>query len=732
MLKPSTALGAMFIACIAPGWSAAQAPAQPAPQQSGQLEEIVVTAQKRSENLQNVPLTVTAFNADALARANVVNAQDLTAVAPGLIVDAGTGVIRPFLRGIGNPSINVGNESSVAFYVDGVYYGRLPISFFEFNNIARVEVLAGPQGTLFGRNASGGLVQIVTREPTQKDTLHAEVGYGNFQTTKATLYAAGGITDNLAADISLLYKNQGQGWGRDITTNLDQWFEDVKAARGKLVFTPGDATKLILAAGYLWSRNDLGLPLSQFEGTTVGSSPGFPPVVYNKLPNFYDTRENDQGYTKDEGYDASIQLEHEFSFMSFKSLTAYQHARGAQLFDADFTPDPYFLANLNYLTKQTTQEFQFASPQNSPVTWIFGLFYMNQLAAYDPTQFTEAIAGPPGFALDLFGQQRIRSYAAYTQGTAQIFDATNFTAGVRYTYDKIGASGHNDLQMPGGVTIPNLPPGYLSNDVLFQKVTYKAALDHHFSDEMMGYLSYSRGFKDGTYVLLPFDPQAINPEVVDSYELGTKTEWFDRRIRVNASVFYNRIKDPQVFETRESFIVYANAGAAESKGVEVSTEARLTDYLTSRLGVTYLHATYTDFPNSPCTTPNPVTGGNNPYTTCNADGHYLSHSPPVTVNLGLDYMVPTAAGNLDAALTYYFNDGYYFDPDQGVKQKAFSLLNAQVGWTLPDGHWHFTAWAKNLTDTKYYSFEGEQGSNGGNYAAPAAPRTYGMTVGLDF
>lgn len=171
------------------------------------LEEIVVTAQRHEQNLQDVPMSVTAFNAAQLSKMSVTNATDLSKLDTSLYVAAGTGVVVSFIRGIGNPINNVGNESSIAYYVDGVYYARLPLAFFEFNNVERIEVLSGPQGTLFGRNASAGLVQIISRDPSFEPVLHAEVGYGNYDTIKSQVYAASGFGEKVAGDIAILYSD---------------------------------------------------------------------------------------------------------------------------------------------------------------------------------------------------------------------------------------------------------------------------------------------------------------------------------------------------------------------------------------------------------------------------------------------------------------------------------------------------------------------------------------------
>ena len=228
---------------------------------SGGLEEIVVTAQRRGENLQRVPIAVSAVSANSLASAGITNAADLGRVVPTLSVFTTTGAVQPFLRGVGTPSSLQGYESSVAIYLDDTYIPRVPPSLLELSSIERVEVLKGPQGTLFGRNASGGLLHIVTRDPSPDPVLQASVGYGSFQTFRATLYASTSVTPNLSIDVAGLINDQAQGWGRNVTTNGEWGKDHTRAIRSKLKWTPFNA------AGFYYQLKDA--QFQQFNGPTV-------------------------------------------------------------------------------------------------------------------------------------------------------------------------------------------------------------------------------------------------------------------------------------------------------------------------------------------------------------------------------------------------------------------------------------------------------------------------------
>ena len=227
--------------------------------QSSVLEEIVVTAQKRAESLQEVPIAVSAFTSEVLEQSGVTSTMDLTMVTPGLQVIRALGSPQFSLRGISAATVAAGNENSIATYVDGVYMPSMAGNNFAFNNLERVEVLKGPQGTLFGRNATGGLINVVTKTPSQESTGNVEVSYGNYETTGVNAYFSGGLTDTIAADLAVLYSDQNDRFGTNINTGNDRGFSKTQAIRSKVVFDASDATTVTFALGYSEYDTDMGL-----------------------------------------------------------------------------------------------------------------------------------------------------------------------------------------------------------------------------------------------------------------------------------------------------------------------------------------------------------------------------------------------------------------------------------------------------------------------------------------
>ncbi len=696
------------------------------------LTDIVVTAQRREQRLQDVPVSVVALSSAALARANITVATDLPKLAPSLVINQASGVVLPFLRGIGNPTTVVGNESSVAVYVDGIYLSRLAPAYLEFSDVERIEVLSGPQGTLFGRNASAGLINIITREPSNTPELTADVGYANYDTRTARLYATGPITDNLAASVSGVFANQRNGWGKNVTTGQDfGGLDNHKAVRGKLKFTPSERTTIVVSGEYLNGTTDVGIPGNGFPGTTLGSKLIVPVQPLSPV-GFYDTRDTFNGYTHDEAYGFSGRIQQKFDEFIITSLTNYSHANGFTKFDTDFQAANFQQAILNYRTHQFSQELQVSSRPRSPISWIVGAYYLNSLAGYDPTTLSGlqfGVYGPGANSLNIVSQQVIHSYAAYAQATFPIVEHTNLTIGARYTYDQLYANGRQDVLLGAGGSLPVAP--YATSKATFQKPTWKASLDHHFNEAIMVYGSYSRGFKDGTYNLLSAITTPVNPEVLDTFELGAKTEFFDRRLRVNLALFLNKLKDPQVQVFENNLASVENACCATSKGFEFQVEGQLSERLTLRATGTLLDAYYTGFKNAPFTSTNPNPPyGNFPYSQFDATGRDLPRAPNTAITGGASYWIPMGSGKTSFDVNYAYNGGYYFSVIQQVHQGAYGLLDARVKFATRSDRWSVALWGKNITDERYSIYAPEQGGYTGVPNAVGAPRTYGITLGI--
>ena len=747
---------ASLIAVLSYAQAYAQTSAPPAPashqaSRSGHIEEIVVTAQKRSQKLQRVPIAVAAFSAKDIAQSGITNATSLGHYVAALtIAEGGGGTVLPFLRGVGNPDSINGNESSVAVYLDDVYVSRLDPSYLELSDISRVEVLKGPQGTLFGRNASAGVINIITKEPDTTFHADASVTYANYDKSTEKLYVTGPIAPGIAANLSILNGWQGEGWGRNLTNHQPIGYVDPLLIRSKWVFHLSSSTTLRLEGDYNQSYTDIGGYVNNVPGTTSGSpvylsQPPFSqtPVQYKNAAGFYDSVSAGSFDAHKRNFGLTARLDQDVGFGQLSSITGYRQNAEDFYTDGEYAPQPSLEYQLSSHTRTFTQELQLASKAGSPFDWIAGLFYLNEFASYEPTQVTgpalavDTFGGafgttlPPESNFNIFAHERTKDYAAYTQVTVHLPFATNLTGGFRYTVDDIGGGGYETADFPGVFT--GTFPGALSSAVEFRKPTFKIGLDHRFAEDILAYASFSRGFKSGTYNLLPFSAPATLPEVLDSYELGLKTTLLEHRLQLNGAFFYYDYTDPQVQEVVNHLIFLANAKAASVTGVEAEGQYVVTPDLTAHFGAEYLEAHYTDFPNAPFYTPNPNPPFGTLVTSGDAAGNQLPYAPKFAFRAGINYDFDSDIGNFNFNSNYAFSGSFRFTPDNILRQKAYGLLDASLTYMLPNNdRWSLRAWGRNITGVKYSLGQQENAGNEGYVYAPAAPAEYGGTLEYKF
>lgn len=717
-------------------------------QDDTQLQDIVVTAQRREQNLQDTPVAVSAFSADTLKATGVTNLQDLSQVAPSLQVSSTAGVYLPFLRGIGNNNGSLGNESSVATYIDDVYYTRLATAYAALGSIDRVEVLNGPQGTLFGRNSSGGAIQMFTRDPGREPALDATVGYGNYDTISGQFYASVPLGDTLAWNVSVSGSDQRDGWGRSLADGRDTNLGWLVTARSKLLWEPTSGTKVKLVGFYAKSRSDIG-SVQDFYAGTYGATPGGGVLtsLKNDKGTFYDTRLDHRPDSSEEGYGASLRIDQDIGFADIVSISAFRNSRGVYRTDLDYSSAPFYNADLGDRDDQITQEFQLKSKPTSKVSWILGAYYLHWKAGYNPAVgygdlFNLFVA--PGTKLTFFSDQTVNSYSGFAQVTAPIGGQTNLTVGARYTEDRLKGYGEQNYIIPGLGTISAAAPGVpnpFTDKTNTGAFTYRVALDHHFSEAIMAYASVSRGYKAGAYNTLPLETQAAAPEKVQAYEVGLKTEFLDRRVRLNGAVFWSEIGNPQVLTTINSGTVSAvsltNAQKARIRGGEVSLEAVAARGLTLRGAATYLDATYTQFNNAPI-----FSGGLTPGSIItgpvlgNGSGNRMANVPKLRFEVGANYALDADMGKWVGDVGAAYTGSYPWTADNNLWAKSVTVVNASIRFTPASADWlSFSLWGKNLGNERYYLIGQESAGpagTGGYAAAPAPPRTYGGTVSMKF
>lgn len=740
---------AALLGASSPAWSQsppAASESQPAAPQSEYatnegrgLADIIVTAQRRGQNLQDVPISVTAFRGETLATRGVAKALDLQQVDSSLQISAQASVVTPFLRGIGNPSAVAGNEASVPIYIDDVYYSRLTTAYLALANIDRVEVLKGPQGTLFGRNATGGLIQIFTRDPDQEAVVDAMVGYGNYQTYSGKLYASTPLGPDVAFGISAVGSNQVDGWGRNIFNGEPTYRNKFYNLRSKLVAQISDNTKIRISGYYVYQKTGQAIVNVVYDGYTRGLPPTFS-TPFVPPSGFYDLNTNTETFARDRSYGGSIKIDQKLGFADATSITSYRKGTGLYRSEGDHTEANFLRYDIYLRDRQITQEFQLKSKAGSDINWILGAFYLNSLQGYRPTILSgDAVTGPASAptglsSANLYSLQTTNSYSTFGQATFPVIDEkSNITLGLRYTKDRIKGEGRQTVSFVNGTEFPT-QPDYLQR-ANFHKLTYKVTIDHKFDSNLLTYITFSRGYKSGAFNTLPLDGPPTNPETVNSYEIGAKVTLFDRRLRANVAIFQNDIGDPQVQLVRlvngVGVIAYANAGKAQTKGVDFDATALLAKGLTLDVAGQYLNAKFIDFQgapfNYPVSTPpygitaTPVSG--------DASGNRMPQTPKYKLNIGLTYNVQANFGNVILSGNMAYRSSFKWDPDNILTEKALTLFNSSVTFSPKfNEQLSFRLWGNNLTNKRYYVAEIPQNGPVGYDAAVAEPRTYGIEV----
>jgi iron complex outermembrane recepter protein len=707
-----TSLRAIAIACVAaasPQLALAQstdAQSSANEQSSGGLEEIVVTAQKRAERAQDVPISITAITGDSVTRQGIRSADELTSAVPSLNWQKSYNGA-PFIRGVGKPIVTAGNESSVGIFVDGVLQVSPLMTNFALNNVERVEVLKGPQGTLFGRNSNGGVINITTPDPSHTPQLEASVGYANYETVEGKFYATTGLSDTLAINVTGAYYDQSKGWGRNVTTGDDAYTEKSHDIRAKLLWTPTDRTKVTLTGEYHYmkSQSNAYSPMPGTFGFDGSTSAGF----YNLTSDFPTSVRTRVGA-------GSLSVRHDLDWAELVSISAYTRVRTFWPYDSDGTPTANLQGPIWETANGFTQEFQLVSPSSGNFKWVAGLYYMYFDAAFKPISLVGAELG--GITLDIFGDTKANSFAGFGEATWTFLPDTNLIVGGRMTFDKRSVSGHVDVNgAPGAVT---------SQSKSFSQPTWRVTLNHKFDRDFMVYGTVSTGYNSGQFNTGNAAAPAVQPEKLTAFEAGFKAQLFDRRFQLNASAFHYSYRDLQVTIIENAVTVQTNAARAKIDGFELESTIVPVPGLYLNASLAYTDARFSDYSNAQFYVP--LVGGGYTTTVGDATGNQLASAPKWTIAAGARYDLETGSGTFTPAVNYTRRGSYFWDSQNIVREPAQNQLTASLTYTSPDDHWSVRFWGKNLLDDKVRAWTIQRVELFGS--TPAAPRTYGLTLGV--
>ncbi len=688
-------------------------------QQNSELPEVMVSAERRSADNQSVPLSVSTVSEEELRSLSLRGSADIAYAVPGLQFDQQGMGATPFIRGVGAMSGAIGNEAPVSMYVDGVYYSTANSAVFNgLDGIRQVEVLKGPQGTLFGRNATGGVIQVMTRDPDSDPSLELRAEYGSDQTARGALYATGGISETVIASLALQGSDQRDGWGRNPSNGTPTFRQRETGARGKLVWNTDTDTKLLFAASTLHKRGEIGIGYHLVPGSLgVDGTTGY--------SGFYNSSgdPNDRAWYRHSVASASV--EHDFSALKVVSISSWQQMDAFFLLDQDATPVDIVQAPISHYGRTLTQEVQFLSNRDSALSWIAGLYYLNDVSAYVPLGLEGAVAGPYS-STEIHSRQRSQSQAIFGQATAQLTAATRLTLGGRYTRDERHIRGETLGLLDGSVT--TLASARQNAD--WKRPTWRVALARDMTSDLMAYVSWDRGFKSGIYNLLTYASAPVDPEILDAYQVGIKSTWLGGRLRLNTAAFHYRYQNIQVEIVDTGATITFNAAAARIRGLDVDLEFKPFRSLLLRGAVALMHGRYTDFRNAPFTEAlrdgkGALTGGN-AIVSGDATGYRTVRSPSRVANVSGRYLVPAGTGTAALSIGYYYNSGFAWDPDNRLRQQAYGIFNVGAEWSSPDGSIAVRATGSNLNQAKVCIYA--TATSLGDLCSPRGPRALSFDV----
>jgi iron complex outermembrane receptor protein len=721
-------------------WAQATSPAAaPAPEQVAQaaqqgqraatsLEEIVVTAQRREQNLQDTPIAVTAFSGDALAVKGTVRLEQLQASVPGMTLNTGVNnksTLTVVLRGLGEGGGGFASaESPVGFYVDDVFQGRLSGTNTEFSDIERIEVLRGPQGTLFGRNAQSGAVNVISRTPGEELYANASLGYGNYKTLTAKAAVGGPIGGTpLAASIAGTYRNQDKGYKFNRVLNRDVDTQDFAGVRGKLRYM-GETLDATLTASH--TDNEGGYEPIAIGRTTVAPVTG----------DYFITQMPFESIGRTKITNVNFRFTYDFGAAQFKSISAWQKLSDAFRWDltgglrtATGAIVPGFDRNSTTQQQQWTQELQLTGQAfGERLDWIVGGFYYTE----NVQQRIDDTLNIPAFFLfnsrnpPTIYSSNNESVAGYVQGTYAITDSLGFTAGLRYTTE--------DKSILGAKNPP--ATAAFRNAVSYNAWTPRFSLDYRLSDEVLVYASASRGFRAGGFQSGGGNSLIIStayqPETVWSYELGAKTDLLDNRLRLNVTGFLAKYKSLQaaILLPGNVNVATQNGYDADMWGVEIEAQAIVIDGVTINFALGLQDQKFKNI--NPAaqiatiirTNPNVRGSGFAPY----------SGTIGIAVDKPLADMGMGTPGNFLFGLDLEFRDRTFASPDNNVysKNPVQRRLNGTIGYRTEDGHWRVAFSARNITNAVDWLNGIDLGAALGSTRAPLPPRTYMFEIAYKY
>ncbi|MCI4592030.1 TonB-dependent receptor [Sphingobium sp. BYY-5] len=687
---------------------------------------IVVTAQRRAELSRDVPISITSINSDQLTSAGANQLSDIANVTPALRFDSAATFVQPTIRGVGTAVASSGGGANVGIYIDGFYSPNPLAADFQLMSLRGVQVLKGPQGTLFGRNTTGGAILLTTAEPTSDAHGEFRVSYGRFDSIGLQSYATFGVVENVSADVEAMFR-RGDGFVHNITTGSDNdgryrnW-----SLRTGLKFDFSDAVSLLLRYVHSDTNDPTLMNTNIYVGKDIGGAgTNLPSSFYATDPNEVATSGPSVFRSNNDVVQATLKAD--LGFADLASYTQYRDERSLIVEDLDHTAAPIFLLHIPVSSKTFSQELLLTSKPGGRLQWTAGLFYFRNRDHWG-TRLGQPSAADPLASIAMGGSGTdTRSYAAFADATYTLADRLFLTVGARYSHDEV-RDPYYIVPFSGVRTYVPVLKG--------DKVTPRAVLRFKPSEESSVYASYSKGYKAGILDVGGNTGNRVAPEDIDAYEVGFKFD--DRRLSFDLSAYYYDYKNLQVslYRGNPPSAQIINAASSEIYGLEGQLAYRLTDRFQVNLGAAYTHGRYTNFVDAPvytrCTLPS-----------CAAQGVSflviptqlrdvpMQRTPEFTGNVGARYTLALAGGSLALSGNLYYTSKFYFGPSgTQFPQKGYEVLALRAEWTDPSDRISLAVFGDNVTNNRYRTQV--QYNNFGVGNVWSAPATWGVQASTKF
>ncbi|MBW2366353.1 MAG: TonB-dependent receptor [Deltaproteobacteria bacterium] len=684
------------------------------------LEDTVVTATKTGEtDLQKTALTITAFSGELIDDTNSIDLSSLSQYVPNTHVTVtGNGGIIAYIRGVGNEgAFDVFGEQNVGMYVDGVYMDRGYGANITFFDLERIEVLRGPQGTLWGRNTTGGAINIITNRPSNELEVKVGLEVGNYDQQRVDAVISGPIVkDKLKARLSFS-DNAHDGYLENVAGGPDLFALDSTSFRGVIEFTPIERLEILFRGDYF--EQDC-----QKSSIRLIDDTGF----FYQIPiamglhreqvitrDFWGTATGDPdgGRTDEEYWGLSAAINFDVSDrLTLRSITAYREWEKFDIQDLDGGPISLLRVSEPKMVEYFTQEIQLDGSWNR-WTWGLGAYYFN-FSIEDPSVVVDMDFIAPGFALNISALGDTTAWAAFGNVSYALTDELTVVAGIRYSYEEKWFN-----QVNYTVPVPFMPPISKSAEESWDHVSPKFGISYQIGKESLLYGSISNGWKSGLFS--PGNPpgsEKLDEETLWSYEVGAKCDWFENRLRTNIAAFYYDYTDMQQRTQTVQGGIFSNAASAEIYGLEMELTARPIPPLVFNCSVSFLDTSYENF-----ITLDPDSN------LVDVSGNVMPHAPDWKIVLGAQHVLKVAdLGFLTVRGDLTWTDDQYHDQfNIGIRQQeSFALIDALLQFETSGGNWQFELYGKNLSEEEYLTTSFTM--PGGVLGYVGTPRIYGFQV----